>query len=247
LSEGQRLQLINSALSSMPIHFLLSLHIPPGTIEQLNRITRQCLWRDNYDTPKQSLAAREMICKPKMKGGLGIVNFQIKNEALLIKHLHKFYNREDAPWVKLVWEAYYEDQVPRASNLVGSFWWRDIAKLMEKYRQLTKPFVKSGDTVLFWSDEWELGGATVPLRSRFSRLFSFAIDDKIYVKEVCQTQDRSSLFYLSLSSQAYEEYLEVCSWLQVLQLHPSEYDEWKTNWKDVCILPPCIINWFMHR
>lgn len=130
LAQGSRLQLISSVLCSMPMHFLSTLQIPPGIVGQLNRIIRQCLWRDNFDTPKQSLAAWEMICKPKMKGGLGITIFYVKNEALLIKHLHKFYNKEDLPWVNLIWASYYQHDVPHGSNLCGSFWWRDIAKLM---------------------------------------------------------------------------------------------------------------------
>jgi hypothetical protein len=69
LSQGARLQLVDSALSSMSTFFLCSLDIPPGILKQLDRILRQCLWRDNIDTPKQSLAAWEMLCKPKDKGG----------------------------------------------------------------------------------------------------------------------------------------------------------------------------------
>ena len=57
LNQGSRLQLLTSVLTSMPIYFLCSLHIPPGIIKQLDRIFRQCLWRGNYDVPKQSLAA----------------------------------------------------------------------------------------------------------------------------------------------------------------------------------------------
>jgi hypothetical protein len=76
LSQGARLQLINSALASMPLHFLCSLQLPVGLTVQLDRILRQCLWRDREGEPKQSLAAWEMICKPKTRGGLGIVNFQ---------------------------------------------------------------------------------------------------------------------------------------------------------------------------
>jgi hypothetical protein len=89
LSQGSRLQLVDSALSSMSIFFLCSLELPPGIIKQLDRILRQCLWRDNIDTPKQSLPPWEMLCKPKHKGGVGIVNFQKQNEALLMKHLDK--------------------------------------------------------------------------------------------------------------------------------------------------------------
>jgi hypothetical protein len=106
LLQGARLQLITSAISSMPIHMLCTVHIPPGITKEFDRIIRQCLWRDNVDTPKQSLASWKIICKPKAKGGLGIINFQKKNDALLMKFLHKFYNKKlDIPWVKLVWET----------------------------------------------------------------------------------------------------------------------------------------------
>jgi hypothetical protein len=121
LSQGARLQLISSALCSMPLHFLLSLKLPPGLVTQLDRILRQCLWRDK-DQPKPSLAAWHMVCKPKENGGLGIVNFQKKNTALLLKHLDKFYNKSDTPWVQLIWNSYYTDSVPHSARPCGSFW-----------------------------------------------------------------------------------------------------------------------------
>jgi ubiquinone/menaquinone biosynthesis C-methylase UbiE len=57
--------------------------------------------------PKQSLSSWKVICKPRVKGGLGIVDFQKKNDAFLTKCLHKFYNKDfEVPWVKLVWDSY---------------------------------------------------------------------------------------------------------------------------------------------
>ena len=90
LNQGSRLQLLTSVLPSLPIYYLCSLNIPPGIIKQLDRIFRQCLWRGNSDAPKQSLAAWELVCWPKDKGGLGVINLNIQNKGLLIKHLHKF-------------------------------------------------------------------------------------------------------------------------------------------------------------
>jgi hypothetical protein len=107
LSQGAKLQLVDSALSSMSTFFLCSLQIPPSILNQLNRILRQCLWRVNIDTPKKSLASWEMLCKHKNKGGVGIVNFQKHNEALLLKYMDKFYNKSGTPWVKLIWRTYY--------------------------------------------------------------------------------------------------------------------------------------------
>src|ERR1043165_64475 len=96
----------------MPIYHLCTLAIPKGIIKQIETIHRQCLWRGNSETPRKSLAAWDLVCRPKNKGGLGILNIQAHNEALLMKHLHKFYNHDDVPWVSLVWDAYYHHLIP---------------------------------------------------------------------------------------------------------------------------------------
>jgi hypothetical protein len=98
LSQGAKVQLICSALASMPLHFLCTLQLPLGLTNQFDRIIRQCLWRDKFDEPKKSLAAWDLVCLPKKNGGLGVVNFQKQNMALLIKFLDKFYNNMDLPW-----------------------------------------------------------------------------------------------------------------------------------------------------
>lgn len=62
----------------------------------------------------QSLVAWEQVCCPKDKGGLGVINIKIHNQGLLLIFLDKFYNRLDLPWVKLIWDAYYQDKIPHA-------------------------------------------------------------------------------------------------------------------------------------
>ena len=106
----------------MPIYYLCSLHIPAGIIKQLERIQRQFLWRKYGQDSGKSLAAWDLVCRPKNKGELGILNLQLQNQALLMKHLNKFYNKEDVPWVSLLWNTYYHERVPHATKLCGSFW-----------------------------------------------------------------------------------------------------------------------------
>jgi hypothetical protein len=149
-----RLQLIQSCIQFMPIFFLCSLHIPPGILKPINRIIRHGLWGKNEDGKgKQSLASREMICKPRSAGGLGIMDFGKQNDALLIKQLHKFYNKAEVPWVQLVWN-YYTDVVPHVAKLCGSFWWKDVMKLAGNYREFCHVTPVAGDSILFWSDKW---------------------------------------------------------------------------------------------
>jgi hypothetical protein len=149
LAYGGRLHLIQSCLQSMPIFFLCSLHISPRIIKPINIIIRHGLWGKKEDgNGKQSLASWDMICKPKSAGGLGIMDFGKQNQALLIKKLHKFYNKAEVPWVQLVWQ-YYADEVPHVAKLCGSFWWRDIMKLAKKYREICNVTPINGDSILF--------------------------------------------------------------------------------------------------
>jgi hypothetical protein len=37
------------------------------------------------------------IFMPKQQGGLGVLNLDLQNKALLLKNVHKLFNREDIP------------------------------------------------------------------------------------------------------------------------------------------------------
>ena len=124
LSYGDRLVLVNSVLSSLPTYYMLSLVIPIGVIEVIDKARRHCLWGKKGKVKENSLAAWHIVCKPKKQGGLGITNLKTQNAALLLKHLHKFYNQDSTPWVQLITDSYYHQTVPHAVISSGSFWWR---------------------------------------------------------------------------------------------------------------------------
>ena len=127
LTQAGRLQLINSVLSSLPIYAMCNLKIPIVVLEFIDRARRHCLWTwSELNAKKKSLVAWTKVTKPKNKGGLGVVELRSQNEALLIKHLDKFYNKRDIPWVNMIWQAHYsQGQIPHAATDRGSFWWRD--------------------------------------------------------------------------------------------------------------------------
>ena len=133
--------------------------------------------------PAPSLAAWELICRPKNKGGLRILNLGIQNDALLMKHLHKFLNRADIPWVNLIWNSYYHELVPQGNAPCGSFWWKDILKLLDQFREFSWVQVNQGDSALFWFDKWKIGDSVLPLQNRFPRLFSYVKDPKVSTKD----------------------------------------------------------------
>jgi hypothetical protein len=112
------------------------------------------LWRGSDDNNRiNAKAAWPMVSRPKNDGGLGILDLKTQNEAILIiKNLHKFFNRTHIPWVHLVWEKRYANG--RLPNHVkkGSFWWRDILKLLDKFKGMASVSVYNGVSCLFWED-----------------------------------------------------------------------------------------------
>lgn len=50
------------------------------------------------------------------------MNLGVQNIALLLKHVHKFFNKMDVPWVSLVRDSYYHERVPQDRSSCGSFW-----------------------------------------------------------------------------------------------------------------------------
>jgi len=127
---------------------MCTLKLPVAVTNYVDRIMKQCLWR-GADTNKMggNLASWDKVCKPKNKGGLGVINLKLQNDALLLKHLDKFYNKKELPWIDLIWNRYYRNKVPHATREVGSFWWRDILRLNVLFRGIAKCNIGRGETV----------------------------------------------------------------------------------------------------
>jgi hypothetical protein len=184
----------------------------------LDRARRHCLWKRKDKDKVNSLAAWDMVCKPKNKGGLGIINLQIQNNALLLKQLDKFYNNEDIHWVHLARDAYYHHDVPHAVVLFGSPWWKNIISLADDYRAISSVNVGNGSTALFWSDSWK----NQLLDSSFPRLFSFVRDKLQSVKEFLEKDSVMDNFHLPLSIEAHQEFQQMMEFIsdvaQILKL-----------------------------
>lgn len=125
LREVGRLELTNAVLTALPTYAMSTFLLPKTVIKQIDKYRKHCLWRgSDLQSKKPSKAAWPLVTLPKDEGGLGVINLSVQNESLLMKHLHKFYNRIQVPWVNLVWDKYYSrDRLPGSvTNFKGSFW-----------------------------------------------------------------------------------------------------------------------------
>src|ERR1041385_1854270 len=136
LSYGEKLTLIRSVFTSLPTFYMCSLSIPAGIMERINKYIRHCFWRKyGMEDRGAALIAWSKVCKPKDRGGLGILDLATHNKCLLMKHAHKFLCRSDLPWVRLIWNTYYPNGIITERS-VGSFWWKSISKLIPEYMKL---------------------------------------------------------------------------------------------------------------
>ena len=136
------------------------------------------------------------------------------------------------PWVQLIWFNHYQGKVPHAEGPCGSFWWKDLMKLVDQFREVAVVRPGRGDSFLFWSDKWLLNGSVQPLAERYPRLFSFVLDPTLSAAEVYGEEDLLSLFYLPLSEQAYQEYNELTLIMQSSPLSLDQ-DSWTYDWGPV--------------
>jgi hypothetical protein len=144
-----------------------------------------------------------MVVAPKLKGGLGIKDLIIQNEALLLKHLVKFYNKAHVPWVQLIWSTYYHNKVPHLTPYRGSFWWKDIVKLFDRMENFTSCLTSMGDTIGLWKDNF----ADIPFYQKFPNLFCFALNENLSLREAFQFEDVLNLFRLPMTRAAHNEFL----------------------------------------
>lgn len=70
-------------------------------------------------------------------------------------------------------------------------------KLAATYCIMAEPIVSDGKSILFWTDNWNVGGFAVVLRERFPGLYSFAIDGLCSIHEL-MTDELISKFHLPL-------------------------------------------------
>jgi len=171
LSQAGRLEITNAVLTALPTFHMCALALPKGVIKQIDKARRHCLWRgSDINSKKPPKAAWELVCRRKEEGGLGVLDLKRQNEALLMKNLDKFYNKKDIPWVTLVWEKHYHSGKLPNHTVKGSFWWRDILKLVEEYKKIACVQVMDGLSCFLWSDKWN----NDPFLVQMPELYSFA-------------------------------------------------------------------------
>lgn len=185
-------------------------------IEIIDKHRKKCHWRgSDFRKKGYNLAVWNLVRAPKEKGGLGVINLSVHNDALLLKHLDKFFRKDNIQWVNLIWQKYYPDGAPHVRRERGSFWWKDILRLHVQYRGITCCMPGKGDTIRFWDDLFN--GAVHS--QRYPLLFEFAKDSRLSLQQVREADSllSSALEFLCLDRPIMNSWIWIQSSSKCLQ------------------------------
>ncbi|OAY69027.1 LINE-1 retrotransposable element ORF2 protein [Ananas comosus] len=175
LSRYGRLILVNAVLTNLPLYFLSMFKAPKWVIARIEALRRDFFWNGGNNAPgKGCLVAWKNICKSKKKGGLGVLDLDTMNHALLTKWWWKFFSEPHLQWNKLIHDLYYRRRRPLKegrSFRPSSYWWKGVLGLNKIFKWGALHKLGYGDSIDFWSDRW-YGDKT--LQSVFPEIYSLS-------------------------------------------------------------------------
>ncbi len=114
------------------------------------------------------------ICRSKKDGGLGVLDLENLNIALLAKWWWKLLADQSNIWRPIIRGRYYHRRKPLKEGYSfrpGSYWWRGVLKTREAFKCGTSYALGDGTQVEWWNDIWY--GHT-PLRTVYPTLYDKA-------------------------------------------------------------------------
>lgn len=136
LSYRGRITLIKAVLSTMPLHYMQAFKLPVGVIKHIDKMRKNFLWKGNETCKSINyLVNWERVCFLKENGGLGIIDLNRQNDALLTKWLCKIESNRDRLWSRTILSLH---GISNPSQLISlqpkaSFFVNELAALLDFY------------------------------------------------------------------------------------------------------------------
>ena len=225
-----RLVHLKASVAALPIFAMSSIRVPFTILDHYEKSGRSFLWYGNeINKQGKCLVNWETVCLTKKSGGLGVLVLRKQNRTLLVKFMYKFFNKQDIPWVEMIWDTYYSDgTVPTYPTRVGSFWWRDCCAILDDFKEMAICKPAKGNTVLLWKDVWQQD----TLVNTFPQLHSFAKEENITIANAIDATENDfySMFHLPMSSIAVQQSQVLYNILRSV-ISRDNNDTWQFKWQ----------------
>jgi len=194
-----RVVLINSVLDSKLIYVMSSMQLPPGLLQQVDKLRRAFLWAGDQNTSSSKcLVALQNVCTTKELGGLGIKDLGTHNICLLLKLIHRLHCANYSAWA--TWIRQRANLASLKGDLRGHHW-EMLRTLLPLYQAITTVSLGNGKSTSFWNDVWVGDDA---LADRFPALFSHGTQKEASVS-MAITSNLQNAFVSRMTAQAAAE------------------------------------------
>ena len=220
LSYGDRLVLINSVLTSLPMFMLSFFEIPKGVRKRLDFFRSRFFWQRDEHKRKYRLTKWNIICRPKEQGGLGVEVLELKNKCLLSKWLYKILHGEGV-WHELIHNKYLHSKTLSQVQMQPSDspFWKGLMRVKDDFFNLGRFEVGNGADTLFWEDVW-LGNNS--LASQYPLLYNIVQRKEVSVADVMSHNPLNIEFRRALSGNKWDSWLHLVRRLMDVQLCGAE-------------------------
>ncbi|KAK1257956.1 hypothetical protein QJS04_geneDACA020218 [Acorus gramineus] len=235
----------------MPLFFLSIFRIPKGILQKLDSIRRRFFWSGSQTgIQKPCMIKWESKCRPHSKGGLGVLEMEEMNKALLSKWLWKWQaTTPSALWVRILRERYDSGGrsccFPTPSARM-TFLCRSWFVLAQEFNQSFRWQLGKGDQILFWRDKW---CGDLPFCVVFPNLFQLVKYKEATVTAVWSEEADWQIELRRITSESQvEELSRLLAELHGKRLVPKEDDKllWEGNFAQRFIVKASYI-WWMRR
>ncbi|KAJ4775464.1 RNA-directed DNA polymerase (reverse transcriptase)-related family protein [Rhynchospora pubera] len=156
LSYAGRLVLLKSVLLSLPVYAFSVNLFPKKTINDLTSVARKFFWGKIGRKKYLSLISWKKLQIPLDKGGLGIKDLELFNQALMLKWVWLLVDNRKSVWKEIIKDKYYTNKGFWGTiNVRGSsLFWKNIQQLKHHFKDHIYWKIGNGETVNLRGEPW---------------------------------------------------------------------------------------------
>ena len=155
LSQAGKEVLLKAVVQAIPTFAMSCFRLPVGLCQDIEMLIRKFWWGQKGDRRKIHWKKWEVLCKPKMEGGIGFKDLCKFNEAMLAKHVWRLLHDTESLFFKVFKTKYFPNcSLFEAKSASGSFAWKSILWARKLVQKGARWRVGDGQSIKIFQDAW---------------------------------------------------------------------------------------------